>query len=206
MKSLAGHNLVDPLSLNVPQPFHLTFLREPVARVFSHYQDTVLSGGETWTFEEFMRQGGVAENLHVRLMAGERNLDKAKKYLERCNFVGLTEKFNLSLRVLEKLSPYPLNLNYKRRRTAATNVIRQPGANDPRMIELAREHNQFDLALYDFAVREIFPKFCAKAGLTPDSQVTSFDTYTSDRHWRYRLCHLYNLLLYRQMGKLRRRK
>jgi hypothetical protein len=205
LKSLAGHNLVDPLSLNLPGAFHLTFLREPVARVFSHYQDTVLTGAKTWTFEEFMRQSDVGENLHVRLMAGERNLDKAKKYMERCDFVGLTEKFNLSLHVLQKLSPYPLNLNYKRRRTAATNTIRQPVADDPRMIELAREHNQLDLALYDFAVREIFPKFCARTGFAPDAQVASFDTYTSDRHCRYRLCHLYNLFIYRQLGKLRRR-
>ena len=205
MKSLAGHNLVDPLALTVPQPFHLTFLREPVARVFSHYQDMILTGGKTWTFEEFMRESDVAENLHVRLMAGGPDLDKAKKYLERCDFVGLTEKFNLSLHVLDKLSPYPLNLNYKRRCTAATNTIRQPIAKDPRMIDLARERNQLDLALYDFALKEIFPKFCAKAGLSPDSEVTSFDTYTSDRHFRYRLCHLYNLIIYRQLGKLRRR-
>ena len=204
MKSLAGHNLVDPLALQVPDAFHMTFLRQPVARVFSHFQDTVLTGGKTWAFEEFMQRSDYAENLHVRLMAGERNLGKAKKYLERCNFVGLTEKFNLSLHLLEKLSPYPLNLNYKRRRTAATNTIRQPVADDPRMIELARERNQLDLALYDFAVKEIFPKFCARAGFTPDSAVTSFDTYTSDRHWHYRLCHLYNLLIYRQLGKLRR--
>ena len=205
MKSLAGHNLVDPLALNIPGAFHITFLREPVARVFSQFQDTVLTGGKTWTFEQFMEKSEVAENLHVRLMVGERNLDKAKKYLEHCDFVGLTEKFNLSLHVLEKLTPLPLNLNYKRRRTAATNAIRQPIVNDPRMIELAREHNQLDLALYDFAVKEIFPKFCAQAGFTPDAQVSSFDTYTSDRHVRYRLCHLYNLLIYRQLGKLRRR-
>jgi len=205
MKSLAGHNLVDPLALDIPGAFHVTFLREPVARVFSHYQDMILTGGKTWTFEEFMEKSGVAENLHVRLMAGEPNLDKAKKYLERCDFVGLTEKFDLSLHILEKLTPLPLNLNYKRRRTAATNTVRQPVARDPRMIELARERNRLDLALYDFAVQEIFPKFCAKAGFAPDAEVASFDTYTSDRHLRYRLCHLYNLILYRQLGKLRRR-
>ena len=205
LKSLAGHNLRDPLALDLPGAFHVTFLREPVARVFSQFQDMALTGGKTWTFEEFMRQSDTAENLHVRLMAGEPNLDKAKKYLERCDFVGLTEKFNLSLHVLNQLSPYPLNLNYKRRRTATTNAVRQPVENDPRMIELVRERNQLDLALYDFAVREIFPKFCAQAGLAPDAEVTSFDTYPSDRHWRYRLCHLYNLIFYRQLGKLRRR-
>ncbi len=205
MKSLAGHNLLDPLALNLPGAFHMTFLREPIARVFSHYQDTILTGSQTWTFEEFMRQSDFAENLHVRFMAGERNLDKAKKYLERCSFVGLTEKFDLSLHLLKKLSPLPLNLNYKRRRTAATNTIRQPVASDPRWIELARKHNELDLALYEFAVKEIFPKFCARAGFTPDSPVESFDTYTSDRHWHYRLCHLYNQFVFRQFGKLRPR-
>lgn len=204
MKSLAGHSLLDPLALNVPDPFHITFLREPVARSFSHYQDTILTGGKTWTFEEFLQQSHNADNLHVRLMSGDCNLDKAKKYLERCDFVGLTEKFDLSLHMLEKLTPLPLNLNYKRRRVANRDDIRKKVVSDPRMIELAREHNQLDLALYDFALKEIFPKFCEKTGFTPDSKVTSFDTYTTDRHWRYRLCHLYSLGIYRQVAKLRR--
>jgi Sulfotransferase family len=205
MKSLAGHNLLNPLALNLSDPFHMTFLREPVARIFSHYQDRLLATGKTQTFEEFMRQNAGAENLHVKLMAGERNLDKAKRYLERCDFVGLTEKFDLSLHMLGKLSPNPLNLRYLRRRTATTNAIRKPLASNSHMIELARERNQLDLALYDFATQEIFPKLCAKAGFTPDSKVASLDTYTNDRHLRYRLCHLYNLLIYRQFGKLRRR-
>jgi hypothetical protein len=205
MKSLAGHNLIDPLSLNLPDPFHMTFLREPVARVFSHYQDSILMGVNPLSFEEDLRRNEHLENLHVKLMAGERNLDKAKRYLERCNFVGLTEKFNLSLHILGKLSPYPLNLNYKRRRTASTNDIRKSLADDPRMVELAREYNQLDLALYDFALKEIFPRFCEQTGFKPDDQVSSFDQYTDDRQWRYRMCHFYNLNIYRQCGKLRRR-
>jgi hypothetical protein len=204
MKSLAGHNLSDPLALTLPDPFHITFLREPVARVFSHYQDTILTGSKTWTFEEFMAQSPMSSDLHVRLMAGERNLDQAKKYLEHCGFVGFTEKFDLSLHILQKLTPIPLNLNYKRRRVASRDDIRKKVVSDPHLIELARQHNQLDLALYDFALKEIFPKFCEKAGFTPDAKVASFDTYTTDRHWRYRLCHLYGLGVYRQIAKLRR--
>lgn len=204
MKSLAGHNLSDPLSLNLPAPFHITFLREPVARVFSHYQDTILTGHKTWTFEEFMDKSPMSSDLHVRLMAGERNLDKAKKYLAHCGFVGFTEKFDLSLHILQKLTPIPLNLNYKRRRVASRDDIRKKAVSDPRLIELARQRNQLDLALYDFALKEIFPKFCEKTGFTPDAKVTSFDTYTTDRHWRYRLCHFYGLGIYRQLAKLRR--
>jgi Sulfotransferase family len=205
MKSLSGHNLLDPMSLDLPQPFHITFLREPVARTFSHYQDSILTGTNRATFEESLKANELLENLHVKLMAGERNLDKAKRYLERCNFVGLTEQFDLSLHMLGKLSPHPLNLNYKRRRTAPNNNILKPLTGNPDMVELARKYNQLDLQLYDFAIKEIFPKFCEKTGFQPDQKVPSFDRYTDDRHWRYRLCHFYNLSIYRQCGKLRRR-
>lgn len=205
MKSLAGHNLLDPLSLSVPDPFHITFLREPVARVFSHYQDSILTGTNRKTFEESLQANEMLENHHVKLMAGERNLDKAKRYLERCDFVGLTEKFDLSLHMLGKLSPYPLNLNYKRRRTAANNDILKPLVKNPEAIELTRKYNRLDLELYDFALKEIFPKFLDKTGFKIDDQVSSFDTYTTDKHWRYRMCHFYNLLIFRQCGKFRRR-
>lgn len=204
MKRLAGHNLLAPMSLNVPKPFHVTFLREPVARVFSQYQDSVFTGGNRLSFDEFVRQDESAENWHVKLMAGERNLDKAKRYLERCDFVGLTEKFDLSLRVLDKLSPYRLNLNHMRRRTAPNDRLKQSLADNPLMVELVRERNQLDLALYDFAVKEVFPNACARAGIAPDAKVVSYNVYRTDKHWRYRLCHIYNLLFYRQMCKLRR--
>src|SRR5208283_5401822 len=68
LDSIAGHNLVDPMSLTIPNPFYMTFVREPVARVFSYYQDTVLSGGNTMTFEETVRTNERCENLHVKLM------------------------------------------------------------------------------------------------------------------------------------------
>ena len=204
MKSLAGHNLADPLALDLPNPFHITFLREPVARAFSHYQDSILKGSNTLSIEEDLRRNEYLENLHVKLMAGGRDLDKAKRYLEQCSFVGLTEKFDLALHVLGKLCPYRLNLNYKRRRVASSNDIRKPLADNANIVEMVREHNRLDMALYDFALKEIFPKFCEKAGFSPDARVSSYDSYTSELKWRYRLCHFYNLSFYRQMCKLRR--
>src|ERR1039457_1566869 len=36
LRSIVGHNLVDPLRFSVADPFYVTFLREPVARVISH--------------------------------------------------------------------------------------------------------------------------------------------------------------------------
>ncbi len=205
LRSLAGHNLVDPLNLSAPDPFYLTFLREPVARVFSHYQEGIISGNHNLPFEETLRQSKDLENLQVKLMAGERNLDKAKCFLEKCSFVGLTEQFELSLEVLGRLTPYPLNLNYKKRRVAPDNKIKKALENDSRLVEMTREYNKLDLELYAFAINEIFPKLCAKAGLNPTEKVASHDHYTSELKWKYLLCHLYNMSFYRQVCKVRNR-
>ena len=202
LRSIAGHNLVDPLSLAVPNPFHMTFLREPVARVFSQYQASVL-GGNRRTLEEEFRQNEELENLHVKLMAGGRNLDKAKRYLETCGFVGLTENFELSIEVLKRLGPYPLNLSYKRKNLAPDNRVKKSLEHDSRLVEMTREYNRLDLELYAFAVNEIFPKVCAKAGLNPADKVASHDHYTSEIKWKYLLCHFYNMSFYRQVCKVR---
>jgi len=204
LRSIAGHNLVDPLSLSVPKPFYVTFLREPVARVFSHYQDSVLSGNRR-TFEAELLRNEYLENLHVKLMAGGRNLDRAKRFLEACGFVGLTEKFELSLEVMGRLSPYRLNLNYKRRRVAPDNRIKESLENDSRLVEMTREYNKLDLELYAFAVDEIFPKLCARAGFGPADKVASHDHYTSEVKWKYVLGHFYNMSFYRQICKVRNR-
>jgi hypothetical protein len=200
MRSLGGGNLINPLELGAPDPFYMTFLREPVARVFSHYQHAVRSGNQM-TFEEMLRLNGVLENLHVKLMTGERNLDKAKFFLEKCGLVGFTEKFDLSLRLLDKLSPCRLNLNYKRKQVAPDNAVKKRLENDPKMVELAREYNKLDLELYSFALQEIFPRLCEKAGVKPSESVASYDTYTDGRRFRYVSGRFYNKI-FRQLCKV----
>jgi len=203
LRSIAGHNLIDPLSLSVPDPCYMTFLREPVARVFSRYQGSVVNAQNKMSFEESLRKNDDLENWHVRMMAGGRDLDKAKRFLEKCRFVGLTEKFDLSLHVLERLSPVKLNLNYNRRRVISDNSIKQALERDSRAIEMAREYNKLDLELYAFGVNEIFPKLCAQAGFKPTDKVASYDKYASEVKWKYVLSHFYNMVFYRQLCKAR---
>jgi hypothetical protein len=203
LRSIAGHNLVDPLKLSFPDPFYITFLREPVARVLSHYQDTVVRGGSTLSFEAALQERGVLENLAVKLMAGSRDLDKAKRFLERCNLVGFTEAFEMSLHVLERLCPVKLNLYYLKRRIARDDATKKAVQSDPRLIEMAREYNQLDLELYSFARNEVFPRLCQKAGLQPGSQVESFQRPEKGKLHTYYLGRFYNQC-FRQACKLRR--
>lgn len=206
LRSIAGENLTDPLRFSVPDPFYITFLREPVARVFSHYQDEVLRGGKTLTFEEMLRSDEVLENTHVKRLAGKADLGRAKMVLEKFNFVGLTEKFDLSLHMLEKICPCKLNLNYKRKVTARDSSIKKSLENDCRIVDMTREKNRLDLELYDFAVKEIFPTFCAQTGFSPTDKVASFDKYESELQPNFLLHRLYNQTFYRNVCKVYKKR
>jgi Sulfotransferase family len=208
LRAVGGHNLVDPMSLSARNPFHMTFLREPVSRALSQYQERVIinrrQGRPVLELEEALRTAGEMENLHVKLMAGGRNLDKAKRYLETCAFVGLTEKFDLSLHALGKICPEKLNLHYQKRRVQPDNSIRKKLEADSRLMDMVREYNKLDIELYEFAVKEIFPKLCGKAGLNPADKIASLDSYKSDGTFNIRLSRFYNLMIYRQLCKWRR--
>ncbi|HEY3931181.1 MAG TPA: hypothetical protein VGM58_02310, partial [Verrucomicrobiae bacterium] len=198
---------VNPLALSVPNPFHITFLREPVARVLSQFQErTIVNRKQSRPapgFADALRTDGELENLQVKLMAGERNLDKAKYYLEKCSFVGLTEKFDLSLNVLKHIYPGKLNLQYQKSRVAADNTIKKSIEADPQLMELARENNRFDIELYEFAKNEIFPKLCEQAGVNPMEESVSLENDFHGIKMRRRLSRFYNLSVYRQLCKMR---
>jgi hypothetical protein len=206
LRSIAGHNLIDPAHLKIPGAFHMTFMREPVARVLSHYQDSVLRGNSTLSFEEALRsRGDLFCNHQVKLMAGGPDLDKAKFFLEKhCGFIGFTETFDRSLQVLDRLSPYKLDLRYKRKVVARNDRVKKEVASNPAAMEMAREMNRLDLELYAFALNEVFPRLCERAGIRPADPVESFEKYTRATQPKYLIGRFYNKL-FRQVYKLRTR-
>ncbi|HLX70674.1 MAG TPA: sulfotransferase family 2 domain-containing protein [Verrucomicrobiae bacterium] len=202
LRSVSGSNLIDPFELAAPDPFYITFTREPVARVFSHYQHMVRRGCRA-PFEEILRTDEELQNLNVKtLTGGKTDLDRAKSFLEKCDFVGFTEKFDLSLRILEKLSPYKLNLNYWKKQIAPDNVVKKKLQADARAVEMTREFNRLDLELYSFALTEIFPRMCAKAGVNPDEKVESFAVMRDNIRLQFRISGFYNKV-FRQVYKVR---
>ena len=75
---------------------------------------------------------------------------------------------------------------------------------DERMMEIARHHNRLDLELYSFARKEILPKYYEKTGFKETDKVESFEYYKSESRPKFLAFSAWNMLLYRQLCKLRK--
>lgn len=174
LKLIQGHIFIRDFSqlLHGPVGFRvLTFLRDPVERLVSEYHflktwpeqhlyrplnDNNVSLREYVTSDEpLYRWRG--KNLMTHLLAGigggpEEKLERAKRHLAGgFVFFGLCERFDESLLMLQQHAGLK-NLLYERRNVQKS----RPKADDldAETLDIIREHNQLDLALYAFAQAE----------------------------------------------------
>lgn len=157
IKCISGHALVNPVeNIRDEDCFFITVLREPVIRCISNYQDDCLRRAYTGDLKEWLSDSKT-QNLQVKQIAGQDNLAKAKELLDEFSFVGLTERFDESMKLLKLISPYPLNINYKKKIVASDNTIKNEILNNKEKYELVRNHNLLDIELYRYVKDELFP-------------------------------------------------
>jgi hypothetical protein len=148
---------------------YITFLRDPVQRVISHYRmlrrheiippDQFLNpsrlSGSYWGHPDFYRS---FDNAQTRALSGadpdlplgcctEEHLRQAEVNIESSfKLVGLTEQFDLSLLLLHHLCGWGIRF-YVPRNVAPPST----GKISPRVLEAIREWNHLDYRLYRFA-------------------------------------------------------
>jgi hypothetical protein len=102
LKGIAGHN-VKPygnLSLSSPELRFFTFLRDPAARLRSHFLNARLVDHGPRDFDRWIAATWV-HNWQTKMIAGEPNAQTAIELLStRIDFVGLTERFDESVVML----------------------------------------------------------------------------------------------------------
>ena len=155
--AISGHNLVNPLfHLKVENPQLISILRNPVHRCASHYQDLVMRNNLKTSFPEWI-QIEDNQNLSVKTIAGSDDLKYAKTLLlEKYSFVGITEHFEDSLKLL-KLSIKPdLDIRYRNMIVAPDNTVKNRLLSDKESLNLLRKYNELDEQLYNFALEFVF--------------------------------------------------
>ncbi|MGI8890090.1 MAG: sulfotransferase family 2 domain-containing protein [Chthoniobacterales bacterium] len=141
---------------------YFTLLREPVARALSAYYFILRRPfnplhrklkKEQLSVEDCVREFPERQNMQCRFIGGvpsgptvdERLLDRAKERLRKSfSVVGISERFEESLMLMATTFGWeiPFYENWK--------VAKSRPEMDPRVAEVIREHNQFDLQLYEF--------------------------------------------------------
>jgi len=116
-KGVGGHTIKPFLDYEsvVGHPiFYITFLREPVKRYLSLVNHRMYQGWSpdiehTFGLEQY-------QDYQVRHLTDERQLGKAVNTIQRLDFVGILEQYDLSLLLLkQQLKPYfELNINYQK--------------------------------------------------------------------------------------------
>lgn len=199
LKSLHGHGLINATEIFPENSVYYTFLRDPMVRSASEYQADVIQGGQTKTFEEWISDKS-RHNIHVKMIAGSENLEKAKSLLkEKYIFVGLTEKFRESIRALNYYLPYTLDTcHLERKNVSSNNDIKNAILSNPAYVKMLKQANQLDIELYNFVKSELYPELISEV---PANYVSQAKHHRST-NMRYRLSVNYNKWVYRQLYKI----
>ena len=172
-----------------PDTRYMTFLREPVDRVLSHYyrhihqpdprgdladrrrryQEEGKAGARS--LEEAFTELGIVQlsNLCTRFLCGPQSpmgelhpgaLDEAKANLREFTFVGIQERFEESLVLLQRKLGLGFVPYWDRHVNTSRPAVEEVSDADRALIE---EYNQLDIELYRFA-SELFEEDVAAAG------------------------------------------
>ena len=144
---------------------YITFLREPVARYFSHYNHQRGKGAFN-DIETFLADDRYS-NVMVKKIAGEANLDAAIEAVEnKFAFVGLVERFDESLLLCRsQLGIDTLDLRYKQtNKSWDPNYQGRSEINTEAIQDAIREANQLDIKLYEHVKTKLWPRYLKNYG------------------------------------------
>ena len=115
----------------------VSFVREPIARVLSHYAHYSLYNGYTKKLDDFIEEKRF-QNVQARNLAG--------RDLSLYGFLGITESYDDSLDLFEK--QYGIRLK-KRKLNVRKKKINELAYPEKEIVEKIKELNKLDLALYE---------------------------------------------------------
>ncbi|MDX1691816.1 MAG: hypothetical protein R3290_12430 [Acidimicrobiia bacterium] len=174
LESLLGHALraYSDLDEAIPDLRYMTFLREPLARTASHYQYDIQRGHVDLPFDEWITHDAVRDRMTRHLAGPDAAADDGIAVLDRMSFVGRQDRFDESLVLMQRMLGVP-DVRYASKWVAPSNDIKRRLLADPRTRAMLEEVNRDDLAVWEHAVTEIYPKQLAQHGDEVDDAVAA---------------------------------
>ncbi|HEY9771491.1 MAG TPA: sulfotransferase family 2 domain-containing protein [Coleofasciculaceae cyanobacterium] len=207
------------------QPYtYITFLREPVSRVISmyyYYQKTKnpefldlslkefvqtypgVQNGMTKNFAGIVLQSQLSDhNKSQKLCCDRESLDIAQRNIHKYfKFIGLSERFDESLLLLQKILGWKIPFYDK------SNISRKPKDIDQDTLRLIENLNEFDLQLYEYA-KAIFEELIERQEVSFNRELKEFQqaNISSPNKLYYRANTIYNRAVNRIYKELNQRK
>ena len=113
-------------------------------------------------FEDYILLAG---NLQTKWLAGKASSEAAIRLInDKDIFIGLTEKFDLSMILLKDLYAPTLNIGYQRLKIAKDRTIEEYLFSSRESMNMIKDANREDLALYKYVQEKLFPLYCKRFG------------------------------------------
>jgi hypothetical protein len=177
LASIAGHRVTGYVDLSEPGTdfAYFTILRDPVKLCASRFQYHVdYRHKKHLVFDDWIQQEWL-RNAQTQRIAGTQSVDDAIRVIgERSMFVGLTERFDESMVLLQALRARDLNIAYSPVNVAKKGSIAASLLEDRRTRQALVDANQTDLALYEFVSNELYPALEREYGARLDEAVLDY--------------------------------
>jgi hypothetical protein len=156
VRCIHGHFTLQLLCDVFPEAQSITFMRDPIKRIVSAYNHVFVVAPQTegMTFEKFIQRDR-AHNLYEQLGVLE--------CLDSLAFIGITEQYERSLRLLERMFPELGSLDYEEANVSQQKRFTEKDVT-PDMRAHLRELNDADFEIYE-AAKDWFEKECAAHGV-----------------------------------------
>jgi hypothetical protein len=185
-RAIGGHPLTLWSGAHEVRPVrYVAFLREPLSRGISHYQYHVNTNDDPLDWDAWCAWRE-HHNHQARYFDHDGDPDAAIAALERHDvFVGLLERFEESLLLLQKLVAPELNPAYVRRNTAENTDTARALKADPVRCEQVRRMYAADFPVYQWVRDELWPRYEAAygPGLAEDAARLKADPGRRFRRW-----------------------
>lgn len=162
LKSIAGHSIrsTSDMQAAVPTLRYYTFLRDPIKRCISQYQYSVHQGRCAPDSFEYWIEEPRYRNVLTQSLAGCQDSDAAiDQIAQHIAFVGLMERFDESLGLMQPILGLPRFTPLQRRVNAASDhTIRDAILADDKAMMAVRRANAEDIRVFDYVQREVFPR------------------------------------------------